>query len=342
MHLRQDGGADNSALRAAKAIRQIQGLPVEPKRSCDEIWELLCAYCDGEASRDEVLRVEAHLHDCPECRVAAHLLRQTSQVLRSEELVGPPPDLRERILAATVLQPRRHRNWRWPWYLPALRPVPLPLLAGIGIAAILGMVVVPKGSAPTFKVFGGAIQPEIAARSAASAALPAPAPAPPTTREAKAPVLKSPPKRHMILASSTPNRSVPPVLIASPRSVPMWTPRPHTPSIPPQEVPAAQQVASNPVVPTHDVPVPSGDTPPAPRPSTPVDAHPSATVEPQPAVSEAHIQIAAGDTVNAQAYASLAGIKRTLQPRKDMAWTLADGDAEERRVLTVDLYRSRF
>jgi anti-sigma factor RsiW len=55
----------------------------------------LSAYALGALDADEVARIEAHLHDCPDCRAALADLRQvTDQLdrLPPETFVHGPPD----------------------------------------------------------------------------------------------------------------------------------------------------------------------------------------------------------------------------------------------------------
>lgn len=323
-------------------LRSNPGLPVEAKKRCDDMWDALCAYCDGETSEDEARRVAAHLRECRECRSAAHLLRRTAHILRNEDPVEVPPDLRERILAATVLKPQSRRRWMLQWWLPGARLAPARIAAVAGLAALIGILLAPRNVAPAFKVFGGAIQPETPAASTQVAAGQASPPAPLAVRYTPSPAHR-PPVRRIAFAPVKPGRPSPHPALSAPAFPLKQTPRMHTPRFPPERIPSPVQVASSATMPDQSLPDASPEVPSAAQAQpAPADPAPPAAVGPPSAPAEVHIQLAAGDTVNAQAYASLAGLKRTVQSHKDTAWTLADGDAEDRRVLTVDLYRSRF
>jgi hypothetical protein len=113
-------------------------------------WELLPDIAAGTYENDDLAKVEAHLADCPICRVELDSLRDTVQLLTgAPELLEPPAGLRERVLAAArdsneavtpapepaPAAPRkpRWRERRW-W------PVGLASAAALG-AVIVGIVV---------------------------------------------------------------------------------------------------------------------------------------------------------------------------------------------------------
>ena len=331
-------------LGGAPNLGPLRPFSVELNRRCEQIWESLCAYSDGEASEEEANRVEAHLRDCPECRRALHVLQQSARALREGELVPPPPDLRERILAATVGRPTARTQWAILLRLLTPRRLAAPALCGATLAAAIVIALASKGPHPAFKVFGGAIQPEIpvAAHQPISAAPSTPAP-PGLPVTASRPVPHRPIRR-IAMEPAAPSHYAPPPVLSTPSAELKARPRLQTLPIPPQENARPAEAAPNASAPVQVAASttvreePAGPGQPATNSGVASDAAPA----PAPPPAEVHIQLAAGDMVNAQAYASLAGLKRTLQRHSDTAWTLADGDAEDRRVLTVDLYRSRF
>lgn len=76
--------------------------------NCDQVEELLGAYALEALPEDEMRRVEAHLRTCPEQRLAAAELRQTSQLLPlTVEAGDPSPELRARIIEAIKVTPRQ-------------------------------------------------------------------------------------------------------------------------------------------------------------------------------------------------------------------------------------------
>jgi len=117
---------------------------------------------------DEHERFEAHLAGCETCRREVADLQMAADTLPLAAVqVGPPPELRERIMAvvrseaellnaagtradepqadpARAARPRR-RGWRWPVF--SLRPLPAALAAGVLVAAgVVGGVVLSGGS----------------------------------------------------------------------------------------------------------------------------------------------------------------------------------------------------
>src|SRR6266480_2453646 len=73
---------------------------------CDEIWDLLSPYADGEASPNEAVAVDAHVAECAACAADLRFLQSTSAALSGMPEVEPPAYLREAILGATVFRPR--------------------------------------------------------------------------------------------------------------------------------------------------------------------------------------------------------------------------------------------
>jgi anti-sigma-K factor RskA len=113
---------------------------------------------------DEHERFEAHLATCEACRREVADLQMAADTLPLAAVqVGPPPELRERIMAvvrseaellnaagarADEPQPEpagaRRRRWRWPTL--SLRPLPAALAAGVLVAAgVVGGVVLSGG-----------------------------------------------------------------------------------------------------------------------------------------------------------------------------------------------------
>jgi anti-sigma factor RsiW len=137
-----------------------------------------CAHRDDAGSYvlralpdDEHERFEAHLSTCEECRRAVGDLQIAADTLPLAAVqLGPPPELRDRIMAVVrseaellnaagaradepgadrstaAREPRpRRRGWRWP--VLSLRPLPAALAAGVLVAAgVIGGVVLSGGS----------------------------------------------------------------------------------------------------------------------------------------------------------------------------------------------------
>jgi hypothetical protein len=106
---------------------------------CEQMWDLLSVYADGECTSEERIVVEQHLSVCAACRAHLALLRQMASVLIETEDVVPPPDLREAILAATVYRPSWFQRLRKA--LPAWVPsTPIRAMVAVAVAAMIGGV----------------------------------------------------------------------------------------------------------------------------------------------------------------------------------------------------------
>jgi anti-sigma factor RsiW len=91
---------------------------------CSEDWfESLSAWHDGEVSREDARRVEAHLSVCPVCRRELEALITISESLREASPVEVPA--RVRSAAEASVDHGRVRRW---WWLAAAAA--LPLLVG--------------------------------------------------------------------------------------------------------------------------------------------------------------------------------------------------------------------
>lgn len=107
--------------------------------TCDELWDLLSAYADGMATRDEASRVERHIAICPGCARDLRFMQETAHVLADAPEVVPPACLRDSILAATIYRPTWQQRIR-----DAARKLvptsPLRTMAYAGSAAALLLV----------------------------------------------------------------------------------------------------------------------------------------------------------------------------------------------------------
>lgn len=65
---------------------------------CKDLLERLSRYIDNELPDGERARIEAHLHECPECVEVLHSLEHTVDLCREEGHPDLPPDLRARAL----------------------------------------------------------------------------------------------------------------------------------------------------------------------------------------------------------------------------------------------------
>ena len=114
--------------------------------NCDQVWDLLSAYADGETNPHETEMVKAHIAVCASCAADLEFLQSTSVSLRHVPEVEPPAMLRQAILAATVQRP----TWQDRLAAAARRTfAPAPLrygaLAAAGAAAALTFVMIHDG-----------------------------------------------------------------------------------------------------------------------------------------------------------------------------------------------------
>jgi anti-sigma-K factor RskA len=80
----------------------------------DRFEELLGPYLLGELSVEEERELERHLEGCSGCRGELARARQTHDLLRELVTGGPPPELKDRVLARAggVIPARSRGGWR--------------------------------------------------------------------------------------------------------------------------------------------------------------------------------------------------------------------------------------
>jgi hypothetical protein len=104
----------------------------------DAVWNLLSTFADGEATPDEVRKVEELLRSDPAYQRDLALIRHASQVARTMNEVEPPARLRQAILASTTQRPTPARRAAalWQRVSRVFTPAPARLaLAGTALAA---------------------------------------------------------------------------------------------------------------------------------------------------------------------------------------------------------------
>jgi hypothetical protein len=116
---------------------------------CEQIWDLLSRYIDGEATSEEVATVEVHVSHCASCAHSLHFLRSTSKILAETPLVEPPPALQSAIFAATIYKPSLPERL----VLLARRvfgpiPVRYAMMTAAGVATIVLWVVMQHPTEP--------------------------------------------------------------------------------------------------------------------------------------------------------------------------------------------------
>jgi anti-sigma factor RsiW len=117
------GTGQNPAEEAAREARH-QGLI-----------DMLAAYADRELPPETTSQLEAHLVGCARCRRELSVHQAVRRRLGEEPLVGAPPELRDRIMAAVAAAPAVHT-------LPASEPRPRPWFRHWTLLALASVLVV--------------------------------------------------------------------------------------------------------------------------------------------------------------------------------------------------------
>lgn len=95
----------------------------------DRFEVLLGPYLLGELSVEEVRELEHHLEGCSGCRSELARARQSHDLLRELAAGGPPPELRDRVLARVRGEVPASSRGRWRIWVPA---------AALLVVAVLG------------------------------------------------------------------------------------------------------------------------------------------------------------------------------------------------------------
>ncbi len=75
---------------------------------CKRLLEELNLYIDGSLEKEICQQLEAHLHDCPRCRIVLDTTKKTITLFRDEEPLEIPPLVRARLHQAV------RAKWRKP------------------------------------------------------------------------------------------------------------------------------------------------------------------------------------------------------------------------------------
>jgi hypothetical protein len=139
----------------------------ENTMNCDNVWDLLSVYADGETSLEETAMVDTHIAVCCDCARDLAFMRNTSVVLSETPEVEPPATLRASILAATVdrktLAERVLAGIRG-----ALAPASLRYGAAAGAAGLLAAVALHFGVTDLRSPVEYRPQPQVTARNQAT------------------------------------------------------------------------------------------------------------------------------------------------------------------------------
>jgi anti-sigma factor (TIGR02949 family) len=72
-------------------------LAVEELVKCSDVINQLSDYLDAEAAQDLCAQLEAHLSDCPQCRIQIDTVKKTISLYRSERSMECPEQVRTRL-----------------------------------------------------------------------------------------------------------------------------------------------------------------------------------------------------------------------------------------------------
>ena len=103
-----------------------------PVVSEDRFEKFLGPYVLGELTDAEERELEHHLEDCPACRDDLDDLRHAHGILRAAA-GGPPPELKDWVLARARSEPRHRTAGRWKLWLPAAAALLVVAVLGFGI-----------------------------------------------------------------------------------------------------------------------------------------------------------------------------------------------------------------
>lgn len=96
----------------------------------DEFNELLGPYVMGELTSDEEREIERHLRGCPECREELESVRYTHDLLRESRAVGPPPELKEWVMARARNEMPSDSGIGWKLWAPVAAALLVAVVSG--------------------------------------------------------------------------------------------------------------------------------------------------------------------------------------------------------------------
>jgi anti-sigma factor (TIGR02949 family) len=80
---------------------------IEDRVKCSEVISQLSDYLDAEAARELCDTLEAHLAECPQCRVNIDTVRKTISLYRSEWVRDCPEQVRVRLFTILSFEYRK-------------------------------------------------------------------------------------------------------------------------------------------------------------------------------------------------------------------------------------------
>lgn len=74
------------------------------RHNCRDLLGELSDYIDGELEAELCAALEAHLAECPDCRVLVDTMRRTIVLYRSQPVANLPEDVKERLYRVLELE----------------------------------------------------------------------------------------------------------------------------------------------------------------------------------------------------------------------------------------------
>jgi hypothetical protein len=329
----------------------------EATMRCDEVWDLLSVYADGEATPEETAIVENHIAVCADCARDLKFMQSTALVLQEAPEVEPPADLREAIFAATINRPTLQERLAAA-VRRTLTPVPVryATVAAAGAAAALAAFIFTHQPEPLSNpVEYRPIQPPVVADR--------PAVHPPAPEAAPSTLLTSPRHTAQIPAKTPVNAAPVRLSAASVRSRQQTRLTAKLNSTAQQKTTAATRSARNnpdfktkvAAAPTEETFSPIDTVPVTPdmMPEPPIaitEAHersPEPAVPapktPAPAAGTSRIIVAGSNSINTGQIASLADLRRSLRSQStQLSYDPSVRTAGRDREIRLDFIKSRF
>jgi len=98
----------------------------------DRFEKLLGPYVQGELSGSEERELEQHLEGCSDCQADLDDLRHAHDLLRATA-GGPPPELKEWVMARARNEPRHRPAGSWRLWLPVAAALLVVAVLGVGV-----------------------------------------------------------------------------------------------------------------------------------------------------------------------------------------------------------------
>ncbi len=115
------------------------------RNECDQLWDLLSAYADGDVSTIERELIQTHIRHCKSCAEYVEFVQSSKALFLEAPRTIVPVDLKYSILAATVNQRVKINFWQ-KYFVPAR----VQVLSFAGAVAILIVMASLTGNSPMY------------------------------------------------------------------------------------------------------------------------------------------------------------------------------------------------